>query len=262
MPTVAVTAFFGFASAAGAVAPVAPATFAGPSTHSRYIVDLKVASPTSITIDITTPDNPRSQCPYEDFEFLDVTLVNGSFSATRWFLSKLQFAVAGSFTSPRTAHGTVTGPAACGADTFTLTIPPPALASDPCALLARAGTAKVLGGGKPVVVTEDTYSVGSGLGRCTETIGARRISLDVALFVGQLSPSPLGTGTPVPGLGPGATLYESKVAGGATHEIEVVFQRSNVWAALELEFAVPPGVITNAERNLAAVALKIYPSLA
>ena len=129
------------AGAAGAAAP-APETFTGATAAGRYIVDLVVKSPTSISIDVTTPEVTHSKCPYGDYEFTNASLKNGAFYATGAFSAatpQLTFTVRGTLTSAFTTRGTVTGNYGCGADSFQITRPmtlslstnPVAMAMDP-----------------------------------------------------------------------------------------------------------------------------------
>jgi hypothetical protein len=129
------------AGVAGATAP-APETFTGATAAGRYIVDLVVKSPTTISIDVTTPEIPHSKCPYGDYEFTNASLKNGAFYATGAFSAatpQLAFTVRGTLTSAFTARGTVTGNYGCGADSFQIARPrtlslstnPVAMAMDP-----------------------------------------------------------------------------------------------------------------------------------
>jgi len=257
------------AGSVGAAVPIHPETFTGPSAHGRYIVSLDVQSPTDFAVAITTPDKPHAKCPYGSYQFNNTPGIlkkSGSFSVSGYFTTEppqLKFTVTGTFTTPRSVHGTVTGNHGCGTDTFTITIPPPAALASPCSLLAKAGAGAFFGGKKPQV--EQSYSPLSGTGYCHESLpsGTPRIDLYIEPSSADLNARPFVAPTRLAGLGSGATLDEF-AAGSSEYEIQIFFHRPQTWVYLQFVYTSPTGTAAAeraAESHLTAVARKIYPVL-
>jgi hypothetical protein len=273
------TGAFAFAGTAVAAAPVYPAVFSGASAHGKYNIQLDTGcygasaacqpSPTYIYLLVTTPQKAAGKCPANtQFLFQTPTLKkDGSFSATQAYAGGRTMTVGGRFTSPRSAHGTVSGNQGCSLAEFTITLPRPDVPVVPaglnaCYWLDKAHAAMTLGGAaKPKGTTQSTYSVITGLGQFGEWThglaptyyGARSFSINI-----NQTPPNASAGFPkhLAGLGSGALSLPNFYANA------VYFRRGSAW--VELSFEVPSksrppaNVIAAQGKELVTVARRVY----
>jgi hypothetical protein len=115
-----------FVTIALAVKLKAGTTFSGPSKHKHYGLMLlpqcfgsacPKATTIGVQVTIGNAKHPGAKCIYGTFQLSNAPLHNGRFTSTgdafagsRTFKLK----VTGTFSTPTTVHGTVTGPKACG----------------------------------------------------------------------------------------------------------------------------------------------------
>jgi hypothetical protein len=268
------------AGAAGAAAPVYPATFSGPSAGGKYNVELDTGcnqgsnstdcdvSSSYFSIVVTT-SKASGKCPgNSQFNFSTPTLKkDGSFSATQAYAGGQTMTVSGRFTTPRLAHGTVSGTQGCSASAFTIKLPAPAVpvaptGSNACYWLDKAHATQILGGAaKPVGVGSQSYSVLTGLGQCFEWTkkrsstyyGARTYSITFST-----DPPDTTRGFPkkVSGLGPGALSVPDYYSN------TVYFKSGSAW--VRLSFSIPSAskpaasAVTAQGKQLLVVAHRIY----
>ncbi len=108
-------------------------TFTGASKHKHYVVNLVpecftsgCTRATTIAVQVTTGSqkHPAAKCVFGTFQLPNAKLHRGRFSAGGRFLAgsrTITIKASGVFTTSTRAHGTVTGPRACGAtDSFRL----------------------------------------------------------------------------------------------------------------------------------------------
>lgn len=113
---------------------VAGFSFTGTSKHKHYGVTLLpqcftsgCTRATTIGVQITTgnPKHAAGRCVYGTFQLPNAKLRNGRFAVTGQASAGnklITLKASGRFTTPRRAHGTVTGPRVCGGtDTFRAT---------------------------------------------------------------------------------------------------------------------------------------------
>jgi hypothetical protein len=271
---------FAFVGTAVAAAPVYPAVFSGPSAHGRYNVELDTGcqganpascqpSPTYLYLVVTTPQKAAGKCPANSqFPFQTPILKkDGSFSATQAYAAGRTMTVSGRFTSPRSAHGTVSGNQGCSLAEFTITLPRPDVpvapaGSNACYWLDKAHATMTLGGAaKPRGTTQSTYSVITGLGQCGEwTHGLASTYYGARSFSINISQGPPNASVGIPkhlaGLGAGAMNAPSNYGN------SVYFRRGSAWVQLYFEVpskSQPPAKVIAAQgQELITVARRVY----
>lgn len=271
------------ARAAGAAAPVYPATFSGPSAGGKYNVELDTGcyqgsnstdcdvSSSYFSIVVTT-SKASGKCPgNSQFNFDSPMLKkDGSFSATQAYAGGRTLTVTGRFTSSRLAYGTVSGTEGCASSAFTIKLPKPTVpvaptGSNACYWLDKAHATQIVGGAaKAVGVGSRSYSVITGLGQCFEWTkkrvstyyGARTYSITISTDAPDTSS---GFPKKVAGLGPGAVFVPNFYAN------TVYFKSGSAWVTLNFEIpsASKPAAsaITAEGKQLLVVAHRVYAQL-
>jgi hypothetical protein len=269
-----------FIGGASAAVPVYPATFSGPSAHHRYNVELDTGcyqgsnstdcdvSSNYFSVQVVTP-KAFGKCPGNNEFTFDTAILkkDGTFSATQAYGGGRKMTVSGRFTSPRSAHGTVSGNEGCALSEFTITLPKPLVPVPPpgstvCYWLDKAHATQLLGGAsKPRGEAGSSYSVITGLGQCTEWTrkaaetyyGARTYSISIS----QTEPEAAqGTVKKVSGLGPTGAFAPN------LYDNTAYFRKGSVWVVVNFEVPspskLPAATLAAQGRQLLTVARRIY----
>jgi hypothetical protein len=164
---------------------------------------------------------------------------DGAFSVHAYNADNYNITITGQFTTSRTVTGSIKNVGFdCPSDTFAITIPPPVAPLSPCEMLIKVHAIKVIGGGLPGIIAENTFTATSG--ECMVPVG--RIN-DLELVVSTSRTAlPIGIGgmavKDIGGPGPGAMLYAA--ATGNFFQAVVVFHHGPSWAALSYDYQHSP----------------------
>lgn len=283
---IVVATLVGVAGTAAAAVPLPWVPYDGPSVHGRYTLDLEpecakqaphCAQPSIVNVVLTTHPARGTRCPSGEYVFSETPVTlgkGGSFATKAYFTSttpQLSFSVAGTFASVRNVHGSVEGNFGCGADSFSITLPPPVLTSDPCTLLTKFHADRILGGNQPEDVVVDTFGVSKSV--CEVDFGRQQLqqlSFTIATSASETGLDALIKHQALSGLGAGAALYVSK---GLYIDIYVLFHRGGAWALLHYSITtggpckqvvtgcVPEHTVAAAQINLVGLARALLPEI-
>ena len=242
------------AGSAQAAVPVAGISYSGTSTHGFYTlisatscvanntdVSAVCVQPAYLNLTVTPTAKQGPKCDGPGGVALGYLPLkpDGAFSVHAYNADNYNIAITGRFTTSRTVIGSIKNIGfGCPSDTFAITIPPPVSPLSPCEMLIKVHAIKVIGGGLPGVIEENTFTATEG--ECMVPVG--RIN-DLELVVSTSRTTlPIGIGglasKGLAGPGPGATLYAA--ANGNFFQAVVVFHHGPSWAALSYDYQHSP----------------------
>src|SRR3984885_936595 len=235
---------------AEAAVPVAGISYSGTSAHGEYTITSTtscVANDTDVsavcvqpaylnlTIAPTPKQGPKCDAPGGVALGYLPLKPDGAFTVHADNVDNYNITITGQFTTPRSVIGSIKNVGyGCPSDTFAITIPPPVSPLSPCEMVIKVHAVKVVGGGLPGIIGENTFNATSGEG----LVSVGRIN-DLELVVSTSRtglPMEIG-GMPVKGIagpGPGAMLYAA--ANGNFFEAAVVFHHGTSWAGLSYDY--------------------------
>jgi len=242
------------AGSAQAAVPVAGISYSGTSTHGEYTITSTtscVANNTDVsavcvqpaylnlTITPTPKQGPKCDAPGGVALGYLPLKPDGTFTVHADNVDNYNITTTGRFTTPRSVVGSIKNVGFnCPSDTFAITIPPPVSPLSPCEMLIKVHAIKVIGGGLPGVIDENTFTATSG--QCMVPVG-RINTLELVVSTSRTT-LPIGIGgmavKGTGGPGPGAMLYSA--ANGNFFQAVVVFHHGPSWAALSYDYQHSP----------------------
>jgi hypothetical protein len=242
------------AGSAQAAVPVAGISYSGTSAHGFYTLVSAtscVANDTDVSavcvqpayLNLTVTPTPKEGPKCNAYGGVSMGYIplkpDGAFTYDAFNADNYHIIITGHFTTSRTVVGSIKNIGfGCPSDTFAITIPPPVSPLSPCEMLIKVHAIKVIGGGLPGVIEENTFTATEG--ECMVPVG--RIN-DLELVVSTSRTTlPIGIGgmasKGLAGPGPGATLYAA--ANGNFFQAVVVFHHGPSWAALSYDYQHSP----------------------